>query len=187
MTASLNPNPMAPRVWGVLLAALFYLLPGTCLGLTDDGEQPIEIEADSAELDEKRGVVVYEGSVVVVQGSMRLTADRLTIYYDESQNLDRAYAVGKPARFQQRKEAGHYVKARALEMEFHSAESLLYLIREARVTEKGDTVTGNRIVYNTATQRATATGSKTGKERVRVILSPKKSNSPPPPDPSPAR
>ncbi|MDL2424869.1 lipopolysaccharide transport periplasmic protein LptA, partial [Pseudomonas sp. BAgro211] len=47
--------------------------------LPTDREQPIRVQADSAELDDKQGVAVYRGDVVVTQGSMKLTGNTVTL------------------------------------------------------------------------------------------------------------
>ena len=65
--------------------------------LSTDSQQPIHIEADQAELDETRRVTVYKGSVVIVQGTMRIKADRVDFFYSEERALDKAVAMGKPA------------------------------------------------------------------------------------------
>ena len=36
--------------------------------LPDDREQPIRVQADSAELDDRQGVAVYHGNVIITQG-----------------------------------------------------------------------------------------------------------------------
>ena len=56
-----------------LPAALTHALP-------DDRDQPIHITADKALRDEKKGVTIYSGNVQMVQGSLELEADTLTIY-----------------------------------------------------------------------------------------------------------
>ena len=57
---------------GVLLAAQTF-------ALSTDREQPINIEADQAEADDNLGVAIYKGDVVIVQGSMRILGDTVTI------------------------------------------------------------------------------------------------------------
>ncbi|MGA4817094.1 LptA/OstA family protein [Pseudomonas aeruginosa] len=47
-----------------------------------DREQPIRVQADSAELDDKQGVAVYRGDVVVTQGSTKLTGNTVTLKQD---------------------------------------------------------------------------------------------------------
>ena len=46
--------------------------------LPTDRTQPIRVQADSAELDDKQGVAVYRGDVVITQGSMKITGNTVT-------------------------------------------------------------------------------------------------------------
>jgi lipopolysaccharide export system protein LptA len=46
-----------------------------------DTSQPIEINADSLEVQQDRQIAIFRGKVDVVQGEMRLRADSLTVHY----------------------------------------------------------------------------------------------------------
>lgn len=165
------------RVAAAILLCLCMLGAATrpVMPLSTDSEQPIHIEADRAELDEERRVTVYKGSVVVVQGSMRINADRVDFFYDEERSLDKAVFLGKPARYEQLPDNSEdLVRARALRMEYYAAKNLLYLIEDAKVTQRGDTVTGDRITYDMENNKARAERVEEDDERVRVIIHPKK-------------
>ena len=43
----------------------------TSWALPSDRDQPIRVQADSAELDDKQGVAVYRGAVVITQGDRK--------------------------------------------------------------------------------------------------------------------
>ncbi len=154
-------------------------------GLSTDREQPIEIEADFAELDDSRGVTMYKGNVIVTQGSLRLTGDALTVNYGEGQELENAFLEGRPARFRQRPDSGDQAEGEALQIEYHAKDSLLYLIREARLDQGGKILTGHRISYDTVrsiltARRAPGTAAPgdgaTGPtpSRIKVIIPPRK-------------
>ena len=153
-------------------------LPRPVPALSTDSQQPIHIEADRAELDEERRVTIYKGSVVVVQGSMRINADRVDFFYNEERGLDKAVALGKPARYEQLPDDSQdVVRARARRMEYYASKNLLYLIEDARVTQRGDTVTGDRITYDMENNKARAERIEEDDERIRVVIHPKKESS----------
>ncbi len=159
------------------LLLLFALgaAPHPSLALSTDSEQPIHIEADQADLDENRRVTIYQGSVVIVQGSMRIDADRVDFFYNEERGLDKAVALGNPARYEQMPDDSEdLVRARALRMEYYASKNLLYLLKDAKVTQSGDTVPGDRIIYNMDTNKARAERVEDDDERIRVIIRPKK-------------
>lgn len=67
------------------------LISGLTVGLSSDPDQPIEVEADSAELDDKERIAVYQGNVVVIQGSIRLTG----MDYDTKRSILTLQSSGK--------------------------------------------------------------------------------------------
>ncbi len=82
--------------------ALILLLTGAgwVNALPDDRDQPIHITADQALRDEKKGMTVYSGNVHMSQGSLRISADKITIFHS-TEELDRVIAEGSPATLQQ--------------------------------------------------------------------------------------
>ena len=74
------------------LAILAVMLPGLALaqaqvpfgGLEHDSSLPVEITADRLDLDQSAGSAVFAGQVKVGQGTLRLAADRVEVFYDES-------------------------------------------------------------------------------------------------------
>ncbi len=160
---------------GLLCVSALAAVPRTGPALSTDSQQPMHIEADRAELDETRRVTIYEGSVVIVQGSMRINANRVDFYYDEDRGLDKAVALGQPARYEQLPDdSDEPVRAKALRMEYYATRNILYLIDDAKVTQSGDTVTGDRITYDMQRNKARAERVKEDDERIRVIIQPKK-------------
>lgn len=157
----------------VLLVALGATVSGP-LALTSDRRQPVLVEADQAELDDARGITTYQGQVVVTQGSLRITGDRVMLYYDQNRDVTRAEALGKPATYEQTPEGEKApVRARALRMEYLVGEGLIELYDEAEVLQAGDSLRGRRITYDTVNNRVKATGSGSAEDRVRVILTPR--------------
>jgi lipopolysaccharide export system protein LptA len=170
----------------LLLVAL--IIAGDLEALTSDKDQPIEIEADNAELDDKKGVTIYRGNVVVTQGSIHMTGDTMTVYYTESNDLDTVIMEGQPATYRQLPDDSEvYDEAEALRMEYHELKNLIVLIDNAVVKQEGLRFSGNRIEYDTERSQIkargrTATeisddagGQETEKgDRVRITIKPKK-------------
>ena len=161
------------------------LVTGQCLALATDSQKPIEIEADFAELDDEEGTTVYIGNVVVIQGSIRMTGDRLRVNFTEEKDLKEAFLEGRPATFKQTPDNDEDVEGEALLIEYHALESLLNLIEKAKVTQGERLFEGHRINYDTDKSIITARSSRAGKAdkdeqakegsgRVRIIIPPKK-------------
>ncbi len=166
---------MIPRRPLDLLLSAALLLPLAAGALESDGEQPVNIEADSAIMDETQGVAEYEGDVVVTQGSIRILADKLTVYMDDDRALERITAVGNPAEFRQLPDdAEEYIRANARFMEYLEPKDLLNLKTDALVNQGKDRFSGDEITYNTKQHRVEARGSKSKDKRVRIIFQPGK-------------
>ncbi len=173
------------RVRNCLFGLGLAMLASPCFALSTDSEQPIEIEADFAELDDESGTTVYVGNVVVIQGSIRMTGDRLRVNFTPERDLKEAYLEGKLATFKQSPDKAEDVNGEALEIEYHAMDSILFLIQKAKVTQGERLFQGHRINYDTKkgiiTARSARAGEankdeipKAGSERVRIIIPAKK-------------
>ena len=64
-------------------------------GLKADTSLPVEVKADSLEVDQATGRAVFKGNVLVVQGEMRLTAAEIRVEYSaDGKGIDKLYATG---------------------------------------------------------------------------------------------
>ncbi len=117
----------------LLLFFMALFLSNSALALSTDREQPINIEANTASIDNIKGVAIYEGDVIVTQGSIRLTAEKVTLNYSKKQEIEKLIAEGKIARFNQRLDNGEDITAQAKLMEYNALKSMLYLKRAAKL------------------------------------------------------
>jgi lipopolysaccharide export system protein LptA len=157
-----------------IATVLSCLFPAGVLALPDDRDQPIHITADTAIRDEKQGFTVYSGNVHMIQGSLDIVADTLTIYHEKAQ-ADKIVAEGKPAKMQQRPAVDEpLVKARAEIIEYYKIEDKVHLKINAHITQDGSSVTGDSIDYFITEQlvKADSQQAPDGK-RVQVVIEPK--------------
>jgi lipopolysaccharide export system protein LptA len=170
----------------LLLVVLALLGIGQAWALATDKDQPIEIEADYAELRKNERQTIYSGNVIVTQGSIRMWGDKLTVFYDENDELKDAILDGKPAHFKQRPDGrDEDFEGEALRMEYHAQDERLHLINDARLTQGKMKFSGPLIVYDTKNSVLTgqgrpkttagdkADGEKPAGGRVRMIIPPK--------------
>ena len=94
--------------------------------LNSDAKQPIQIEADSAEMDDGNKRTTYRGHVVLTQGSMRLEADKVTIQQSSTTKGDGLFADGRPAKFKQEIDGkpGKYIRGRGNRIEYYTKSEL---------------------------------------------------------------
>jgi len=149
---------------------LFFLLASH--NAWADSKDPINIEADNAKIIEKEGKSVYTGNVILIQGNTRMTADSVTVF-SESGKLTQITATGNPVRYEDKGESKDGdISGEANLLEYYTTENRVLLLNSAKLTQGRTQFSGNRIEYNTETDVVTAEVSKTGSERVQVIIEP---------------
>lgn len=156
---------------GRLLALLVIAQPHPALALPEDAEQPIHVTANSASLDEKTGEAIYRGSVVVVQGTLRVSGDTMNVHVDDKGGLQTARTFGKPAHYQQKTDpAKGLVVAEASEIQFDNNTGVITLIGNALLRQDGATFNGPRITYSTVHKQVEANGD--ASQRVQLVFPP---------------
>lgn len=174
----------SPLLGAAVLVLLGLVLPAAAVALSGDRDKPIEIEADRAELDDARGLNTYEGSVVATQGTLRITGDRLVIEYDPDRRIKRGKAFGNPATYEQLMDGQpEPARARALRMDYLVDEGIIELYDDALVVQGKDSLSGDRVTYDTVNGRVKAVRSGSGEERVRVTITPRSKAEPEPAKP----
>ncbi|AOY01311.1 lipopolysaccharide transport periplasmic protein LptA [Jeongeupia sp. USM3] len=165
---------MSRRRRAAELSALILLAAPLAQAETADREKPMNITADYANFDQKNNVGVYTGNVIVVQGTMTLKADKVTVRQDADGNQF-SLGDGKPVKFRQRMDTGEWVDANSLHYDYDGKTGILKLINKAWVRrDTGDEVIGDVIIYDMATSTYQAqTDGKPG-SRVNITLMPKK-------------
>ena len=157
---------------GLALAVLLWPLPGH--SLSSDRREPIYIEADKASLDEKNGVSVYEGSVLLRQGTLQMQGSKMSITLN-NKNIELIRVEGNPARFSQRPDgADTDQQAEAGTIEYHTGTQRLLLQGNASIRQSGrEEFRSDRIEFNLRSNTVNA-GGDSGTDRVHITLQPGK-------------
>jgi len=170
------------KTFPLLLSLGAALGSASAWALPSDREQPIRVQADSAELDDKQGVAVYRGGVVITQGTLKITGDTVTITQDANGEIEVFTSVGKPAYYEQKPaEDKEIVKAYGLTIQYYATNERIVLIDQAKVIQQGNVFEGEKIVYDTQRQivnagRATGSNVSVPCPRIDMILQPRKKN-----------
>jgi lipopolysaccharide export system protein LptA len=155
-----------------------------------DREKPMNIEADRMLVDDAKKESVFEGHVVLTQGTLRLEGDRVNVRQD-ADGFQFGVAYGRPAKFRQRRDGtDEYIEGFADRLEYDGKKDMLQMFGVARLLKGNDEVRGDYISYNAKTEFFQVLGG--GKPastpanpdgRVRAVILPKAK---PLPDASPA-
>lgn len=152
-----------------------------------DRDQPVNIEADRVTVDDRNKVHIFEGSVILTQGTLTIKGDKLVVTQgaDGFQNGVATATAGRLASFRQKREGSNeYIDGEAERIEYDSRAEKARLFNRAYVRSGGDEVRGSYIEYDAISENylvanapgTASTASSTG--RVRATIQPKGDNKP---------
>src|SRR5690606_1984823 len=106
----------------LVLGLSAFLLGSTAWALPEDGNQPIRIQADTAELDDNQGVAAYRGGVVITHGTITIAGATVTFPPDANRDVEAFTSAGKPAPYEQKPAVDkEIVKASGLTIQYYAA------------------------------------------------------------------
>jgi lipopolysaccharide export system protein LptA len=179
---------MKPFIALVLL--LVGALPWSAHAEKADRSKPLTIEADQpGTLDLIKRVVVFNGNVVLTQGTMTIRADRVEIR-ERPDGHRSAVAMGggaRPASFSQKRDGvDETIQGTAERIEYDSRGDVVRFAGDAQVRrlrggEPADQVSGAVITYDSGNETFSVQGAPNGADgaasgaagtRVRVVITP---------------
>ncbi len=154
-----------------------------------DRSKPLTIEADQpGTLDLVKQVVVFNGNVVVAQGTMAIRAERVEVREraDGHRSATALGSGGKPASFKQKRDGvDEFIEGVADRIEYDSRGDVVRFagnaqVRRLRGGAAADEITGALITYDSGNETFSVQGapvagaaSASGNGRIRVTLSPR--------------
>lgn len=165
-------------LWLTLLSPLvsFSATEDATTGDTKDENEEIQIQADYMKFDLATGSSIYEGNVRIIQGTIKLTGDKV-IVTRKGNDIQDIHVDGNPARYLQDEDTANKVDAISQHMEYAAQTHRLVLTVDATLEQADHTVVSQRIVYDTQNKVILAgkssSSDQTG-DRVSITLTPKK-------------
>ena len=142
-----------------------------------DRRDPLNVRAATVNVDEKSGIAVYRGNVVMTQGSLRLEADRLEVRTDKNRRLQTLIATGRPARLRGFTEnRDEELQADAERVVYQAAKREIEMSGNAWARQGTDEFRAEHIYYGIDDKQLIAKGGPDG--RVHVIFQPRESATP---------
>ena len=171
-----NAITIRSQLLSIMAFVLAMIFSAASIALESDRNQPADIEADDTTIDFRTGKRTFIGNVIVIQGSLRIKADKVIANYKEGQIIN-ATAWGKVARFKSRPDGKpDDVEGSAEKIFVNQQNNTLTLTGKARLKQGYNTADGEVIVYNMANDTLKIKSSKlgsggnTGKERPKRKL-----------------
>ncbi|MHB1619002.1 MAG: lipopolysaccharide transport periplasmic protein LptA [Sulfuricella sp.] len=150
-----------------------------------DRDKPINLESDTATVDDAKKISIYEGNVILTQGTLQIRANKLVVTEDADGFL-LGTAYGNPASFRQKREGyDEYIEGYALRIEYDQKKDLIQLFNQARMKRGLDEAQGNYISYDGKTEFFQVLGGKENatannpRGRVRTVIQPKQKTAAP--------
>jgi lipopolysaccharide export system protein LptA len=163
------------RLLKSLVLTCGILLLGTSHAAKKDLAQEITIKSQRQAADLKNKIASYLDDVSIRQGSISITADIVKVFSREnketSEKDDTYQAKGKPAIFQQQLEDGSLISLQADEITYHPSSNIITISGNAIVKQAGSEVSGNKITYNTLSEKLEAQSA--DNQSVTTVLQPR--------------
>ena len=175
-----------PIVAGLALALLLAMAPPTRAEKADR-DKPVNLEADRVTVDDAKQIAVFEGNVVLTQGTLQIRGNRMEIRQDKD-GFRHGTTWGNLAYFKQKRDGvDEYIEGWAERIEYDGRAEKVQMFTRAMMKRGDDEVRGDYISYDSPTEfyevkgggTKAATANNPG-GRVQVMMVPKPKEKPAP-------
>jgi len=168
-----------------LLCCLMAALAAPAAAEKADRDKPVNLEADRVTIDDARQTALFEGNVVLTQGTLQIRGDRMEVRQDK-EGFQYGTTWGGPAHFRQKREGyDEYIEGWAERIEYDGRAESMQMFNRAQLKRGQDEVRGNYISYDAKSEFFQVTGgakdvapSSSG-GRVRAVIQPRSKETPP--------
>lgn len=165
-----------------VFAVLAILLAAPARAERADRDKPVNLEADRVFVDDAKKTHIFEGNVILTQGTLIIKSDKLVVVEDAN-GYQKGTATGGPnglAWFKQKRDGkNEYVEGEGERIEHDSKAEKSEFFTRAHVKSGQDEVRGSYIIYDAKTESYTVTNGPNGtvtpgkQERVRAVIQPR--------------
>ena len=153
-----------------------------------DRDKPVNIESDKVTVDDAKQLAVFEGNVVLTQGTLVIRGTRMEVRQDK-EGFKHGTSWGNLAYFKQKREGvDEYIEGWAERIEYDGRADKLQLFQRANMKRNEDDVRGDYISYDATTEFFQVIGGGTKaasvnnpEGRSRMVMQPKSKTKPPAP------
>lgn len=166
---------MYKRFIPLATSLLLGLTSQTVQGADDDFALPIKVDAKTQFVDGKNKISLFRDDVLIIQGSLKITADEVEVIASEGEGREIFVARGTPASYSQTLDDGNPVFARANEIRYEVSARTISLTGNAELQQDTSMVKGDVITYDMTTEQLLATSNENGEEssgRVTTVFTP---------------
>jgi lipopolysaccharide export system protein LptA len=194
-TTGKKRDPAASGAFRVLLCGFLAALATVAGAEKADREKPVNLEADRVTIDDGKRLAIFEGNVVLTQGTLVIRGNRMEVHQDK-EGFKSGVTWGSPAHFRQKREGfDEYIEGWAERLEYDGRVQFMQMFNRALLTRGQDEIRGNYISYDGRTEffqvtgggaQAAAPDNPDGRVRAVIQPKPKEAAASPPVDLKPA-
>ncbi|TEW51405.1 lipopolysaccharide transport periplasmic protein LptA [Psychromonas algicola] len=140
--------------------------------LESDFNQPIHVSSVKQHAKLKTNTLTFTDEVLLTQGSIKITADKLTVIRGTEPNHEIMIAEGNVASFHQIQDDGKPLDAEAKTIRYDVAQGKITLTENAQVKQLDSKITGTKIIYYIGTEELNVTTDQSKQERVKTVFLP---------------
>lgn len=180
-TASVKSGTSPRKAVGAFALGLLLLHAGAvAMAERGDRNKPVNLEADKVTIDDAKKIAVFQGNVVLRQGTLEIRGDRMEVRQDKD-GFKYGTTWGNRAYFRQKREGfNEYIEGWAERLEYDGRAETMKMFKRAEVKRGHDEVRGNFISYDAKADfyqviggGTKAAGAKGSAGRVRAVIQPK--------------
>ena len=168
-----------------VIIVLYALSSGSAIAEKADRDKAIHIESDRVTVNDVKQISVFDGNVVLMQGTMMIRGDRMEVRQDK-EGFKQGTVWGKRAHFRQKREGvNEWIEGWAERVEYDSRADKVQLFTKAAMKRGDDEVSGDYISYDAVSEffqvvggGAKAASSNNPEGRSRVVLQPRGKSKP---------
>ncbi|MEI6897506.1 MAG: lipopolysaccharide transport periplasmic protein LptA [Psychromonas sp.] len=140
--------------------------------LESDYQQAINVSSVSQHVKMKSNTITFTTDVLLTQGSIKITANKLTVIRGEESNQEIMIAEGNTATFYQTQDDGRPLHAQANEIHYDVANSKITLTGNAQVRQLDSKINASNIIYFLETEELIVKSDQNGQHRVKTVFLP---------------
>lgn len=179
--ANAKPGARSRSVLRAFALGLLMLHAGTnAMAERADRNKPVNLEADKVTIDDAKKIAVFQGNVVLRQGTLEIRADRMEVHQDKD-GFKYGTAWGKRAYFRQKREGfDEHIEGWAERLEYDGRAETMKMFERAQIKRGPDEIRGNFISYDAKSEFYQVVGGGTKAAdvkhsggRVRAVIQPR--------------
>ncbi len=152
MRQNARSGPRCTTLAGLALVLCALLLSAPARSEKADRDKPVNLEADRVTVDDAKQIAVFEGNVVLTQGTLQIRGNRMEVRQDK-EGFRHGKTWGNLAYFKQKRDGvDEYIEGWAERIEYDGRAEKLQMFNRAMMKRGEDEVRGNYISYDSQTE-----------------------------------